>query len=136
MASIGSIAREGAGIKGEGKVPSADLGKAIEIVQPFGPEPDEQALADEKRLMAQPMTADISGDLEGAAKAVVFTFRRVSGPRGNTASCGCARHACCEEGRRLSRKSQDAYRTPDYDAITAEYVEHVRAAQAEIEGAE
>lgn len=125
--------RKGTRVEKEG-TPSADFGPDMEKVLSLGPEPDVQALEDGRRLMRQPMTADISGDLDGAARTIAATLKGMPsfGGRRVEASCGCGRYTCCDEGKRLSRESQAAYRTDAYPALVEELRAHCAAAAAEI----
>ena len=131
--AVGTGYRSGTRVETEG-APSTDFGADMQQVLSAGSEPDLQAERDGARLMARPMSADISGDLEGAAGKIVgvlvgrpgFAGRRIE------ASCGCGRYTCCDEGKRLSRESQDAYRTDAYPGLVSELREHRVAAEAEI----
>lgn len=131
-----SIARKNRSIKVEKEgTASADFGPAIERMLSAGPEPDAQGLEDGRRLMAQPMTEDLSGDLPAAAKKITAALMgRPTGCRVE-APCGCGRYTCCDEGKRLSRESQAAYRSPAYDGLVAELRAHREEAEARIAAA-
>lgn len=117
--------------EGEG-TGSADFAAAIEKALSKGPEPDAQAVEDGHRLTAQPMTVDISGDMPGAAAKIASTLKSRPTGRRVQAPCGCGRYTCCEEGKRLSRELQAAYRTPAYNGMVADLRAHRAEAEASI----
>ena len=123
--------RSGKRVEKEGAA-SVDFGPAIEKLSATGPEPDAQAEIDGRRLMARPMTADISGDLPGAAAQIAAALMGRPTGRKVEAPCGCGRYTCCDEGKRLSRESQAAYRTEAYEGLVGELRAHRAAAEAAI----
>lgn len=112
----------------------SEFGSAMGRLLSAGPEPDVQDVEDGRRLMGRPMTEDLSSDLPGAAKKIAAalmgrpTGRRVEAP------CGCGRYTCCDEGKRLSRESQAAYRqrSSAYDGLVATLRAHRAEAEAAI----